>query len=147
LDRILHSKDAIEFRAFAPLEALACLCPMAFLSRVPFSYGWHCKIRSNTEGTHEGCSLIAATGKFGTVLGFEQIYLEPFMSLDPELGHRFESQPFMSLDPELGHRFESQPLMSLDPELGHRFESQPFALAGVAPILVPVRRHPWCLTP
>jgi hypothetical protein len=37
-DRNLHSMGAIAFHAFAPLEALAGVWPMAFLSGVHFSY-------------------------------------------------------------------------------------------------------------
>jgi predicted dehydrogenase len=34
----LHPRSAIEFHAFAPLEALPCVCSIAFISGVCFSY-------------------------------------------------------------------------------------------------------------
>jgi hypothetical protein len=37
--------------AFAPLEALTCVCPMASLSRDHFLTVSHCKLRPNTEGS------------------------------------------------------------------------------------------------
>jgi hypothetical protein len=44
-------KDVIEFHAFAlPLEALACVCPMTFLSGLHF--GWPCKFHPNARVSH-----------------------------------------------------------------------------------------------
>jgi hypothetical protein len=37
-DRHFALEDAIEFHAFAPLEALSCVCPMTFLSGGHSSY-------------------------------------------------------------------------------------------------------------
>jgi len=36
---------------FAPLEALPCVCSMAFLLGCHFLTVWHCKLRPNIEGT------------------------------------------------------------------------------------------------
>jgi hypothetical protein len=47
-------EDAIEFRAFVPLEALAGVRPMVLLSGVPLPLtGWHRKLRANAEGQSE----------------------------------------------------------------------------------------------
>jgi hypothetical protein len=43
-------EDAIEFYAFAPLEALAHVRTMAFLSGCPLFDRFHCKLRPSTEG-------------------------------------------------------------------------------------------------
>jgi hypothetical protein len=47
-------EDDIKVHAFAPLEALPCVLPIAFLSGVHSLTGWHCKLRPNTEGTPGG---------------------------------------------------------------------------------------------
>jgi hypothetical protein len=49
-DRNLHSRSAIEFHTFAPLEALPCVWSMAFCSDVHFLTCWNCNLRLNTEG-------------------------------------------------------------------------------------------------
>jgi hypothetical protein len=48
-DRDLHARSAIEFHAFAPLEALPCVCPMTFISGVHSSYRLALD-RPNTKG-------------------------------------------------------------------------------------------------
>jgi hypothetical protein len=46
-------EDAIEFHAFAPLEALPCVTNDIPLGCSPFLTSSHCKLRPNTEGHKE----------------------------------------------------------------------------------------------
>jgi hypothetical protein len=82
-------EDAIEFHAFAPLEALACVRPMACLSGVatPFT-GWHHKSCRNTEGTGV-CQPTTSIRLFSSACGqwygarFFNRILHSRMPLDP----------------------------------------------------------------
>jgi hypothetical protein len=60
-DRDLHTRSAIEFHAFAPLEALADVRPISFLSSVHSLIVWHCNAAHPLKDELDNLGLASST--------------------------------------------------------------------------------------
>jgi hypothetical protein len=80
-------EDAIEYHTFAPLESLACVWPMAFISGVHFLFltGSHCKLRPNTEGEDGGAAFWDSLFKEQAAVGLRVFKLDHTQQQVPDM--------------------------------------------------------------